>query len=108
MDPGLADILMTNLLKNASVHNIEGGKIELENSAAEFVIRNSGEPLSIPVSDLFKIFTRDTKKSGNFGLGLSLVRKICDFYGITITYDYIEEMHTFTLRNGLRIPEKKT
>ena len=107
MDPGLADVLMTNLLKNAIVHNLEGGSIELENNDNTFIVRNSGEPLSIQEGELFNRFTRDTKKSGNFGLGLSLVKKICDFYGISISYLYSGEMHAFTLTKDPQLPENK-
>jgi signal transduction histidine kinase len=98
MDPGLADILMTNLLKNAVVHNTDGGSIEIDIHAGEFSIRNSGEPLAVDPADLFSRFTRDASKSGNFGLGLSLVQKICDFYGLTISYRNEDKMHIFTLK----------
>ena len=97
MDQGLADILVTNLLKNAIVHNMDGGKIFLEVGIGSFIIRNEGAPLTFGEQDLFKRFTRDTKKSGNFGLGLSIVKKICDFYGFKIRYDYQNELHGFSI-----------
>ncbi len=97
MDQGLADILVSNLLKNAIIHNMDGGRITLEVGMGNFVISNEGAPLSFREEDLFKRFARDTKKSGNFGLGLSIVKKICDFYGFNIRYEYKNQLHSFYL-----------
>lgn len=98
MDQGLADILVTNLLKNAIVHNMDGGKIILEIEKGNFDISNEGAPLAFGEQDLFKRFTRDTKKSGNFGLGLSIVKKICDFYEFNIRYKYKNQLHSFNIK----------
>lgn len=97
MDQGLADILVTNLLKNAIVHNLDGGKIYLEIGNGSVVIQNEGLPLSIGEDELFKRFARDTKKTGNFGLGLSIVKKICEYYGFHISYEYQDQLHTFVI-----------
>jgi len=98
MDQGLADILVTNMLKNAIVHNLDGGKIFLELRNRSFVIRNEGSPLSFGEEELFKRFARDTKKTGNFGLGLSIVKKVCDYYGFTIGYETRNQLHVFTIQ----------
>lgn len=98
MDPGLARILVGNLLKNAVVHNRDGGKIILELNASGLDISNDGPPLPFEQNELFRRFVRDTRHPGSFGLGLWLVRKICDYYGYTIDYDYRERRHSFHLR----------
>lgn len=98
LDKGLADILITNLLKNAIVHNEDGGRIICSMDAQRMKIGNSGPALSFNQKDLFRRFVRDTRKTGNFGLGLSLVKKICDFYGYKISYEYRDQMHFFTLQ----------
>ena len=97
MDQGLADVLVTNLLKNAIVHNVDGGKIILEIDENKLRVSNTGAPLAINKEELFNRFARNTKMTGNFGLGLSLVKKICDYYGFSIQYQYHQEMHTFEL-----------
>ncbi len=97
MDLGLADVLITNLLKNAIVHNVDGGTISIEITGDRLVICNGGAPLPFREDDLYKRFARDTRKTGNFGLGLSLVKKICDYYGFIISYDYLELQHRFTI-----------
>jgi signal transduction histidine kinase len=98
MDRGLADILLTNLLRNAVVHNREGGKIIVQLEDHMLTIKNEGEPLTFDEKELFRRFVRDTKKTGNFGLGLSLVKKICDAYGFDISYSYSQSMHVFRVQ----------
>ncbi len=97
MDQGLADIMWNNLLKNAIIHNVDGGRIHIEVCEGSFTIGNEGNPLSFEKEELFKRFTRDTKKSGNFGLGLSIVKKICDSYNFQISYEYRNGLHTFKI-----------
>lgn len=97
MDRGLANIMITNLLKNAIVHNREQGTIEIRLTDQQFVISNEGPPLTFNQESLFKRFVRDTKKSGTFGLGLSLVKKICDTYGYEIRYRFVNGLHEFSI-----------
>ena len=97
MDKGLANVLVTNLLKNAIVHNVDQGEIHIEIGEQRMVISNDGPPLNFDEKMLFKRFTRDTRKSGSFGLGLSLVKKICDTYQISVSYRYENQKHTFFL-----------
>jgi len=95
MDQGLADLLIANLLKNAIIHNIEGGTIVLETEPGCLIIRNDGPPLGFSQEELFTRFVRDTRRTGNFGLGLSLVKKVCENYGFKIEYIYENQQHTF-------------
>lgn len=95
MDQGLADLLIGNLLKNAIVHNIDGGSIVLEIQPGSFRITNDGPPLKFSQEELFTRFVRDTRRTGNFGLGLSLVKKVCETYNFSIDYSYDNQQHTF-------------
>ena len=95
MDQGLADLLIANLLKNAIVHNIEGGAIVLETRPGSLLIKNDGPPLEFNQEELFTRFVRDTRRSGNFGLGLSLVKKVCETYNFLIDYSYDNQQHMF-------------
>jgi signal transduction histidine kinase len=97
MDHGLADLLIANLLKNAILHNIEGGSIVLETGPGRMIMRNDGPPLSFGQEELFTRFVRDTKRTGNFGLGLSLVKKVCETYNFFIEYSFDNEQHTFAV-----------
>jgi signal transduction histidine kinase len=95
MDQGLADLLIANLLKNAIVHNIEGGAIVLETQPGSLLIKNDGPPLEFNQEELFTRFVRDTRRSGNFGLGLSLVKKVCETYNFSIDYSHDNQHHMF-------------
>jgi signal transduction histidine kinase len=97
MDEGLADVLIANLLKNAIVHNLEGGIIGLEVGPDNLVILNDGLPLPFSGEEIFKRFVRNTGERGSFGLGLSLVKKICEYYGFGIGYAYEGGQHIFTI-----------
>lgn len=97
MDQGLADLLIANLLKNAIVHNIQGGTIVLETLPGRLILRNDGHPLEFSEEELFTRFVKDTRRTGNFGLGLSLVKKVCETYQINIEYSFDNQQHTFIL-----------
>jgi signal transduction histidine kinase len=97
MDQGLADLMIGNLLKNAIAHNIEGGNIILETRPGSLCIRNDGPPLGFDQEELFTRFVRDTKRTGNFGLGLSLVKKVCEHYNFLIKYSFDNQQHSFNL-----------
>jgi signal transduction histidine kinase len=97
MDQGLADLLIANLLKNAIVHNKDGGNILLETRPDSLIIRNDGPPLQFDQEELFTRFVRDTKRSGNFGLGLSLVKKVCEYYNFSVNYSFENQQHTFSI-----------
>lgn len=98
MDPGLARILVANLLKNAVIHNEDDGTITLLLDGDRLAICNEGPPLPFDRGELFRRFVRDTRHPGNFGLGLWLVRKICEYYGFGIDYGYRDNRHCFKLR----------
>jgi len=97
MDQGLADLLVANLLKNAIVHNEEGGSIFIETDQQKLMIQNEGPPLGFDQDQLFSRFVRDTRRTASFGLGLSLVKKVCEYYNFSIKYSFDNQKHTFSL-----------
>lgn len=86
MNPSLADILISNLLSNAVKHNFEKGYIQIKITDNYLLIANSGKPLSTEPVNLFKRFYKDKTKKESLGLGLTIVKKICDLYEMEITY----------------------
>jgi signal transduction histidine kinase len=97
MNETLAEILVSNLIQNAFRHNVQGGKLELITSRNSLSISNSGDPLSIPESDLFVRFRKSETTSESMGLGLSLVKSVVDVYRYTIRYEFSNNLHTFKL-----------
>jgi signal transduction histidine kinase len=96
MDKYLAETMVVNLLKNAIIHNQQDGKLQITLSNQFLVITNSGEDLTFPESDIFKRFSRSEHSKKSLGIGLSIVKKICDLYNFKINYQFCKE-HIFTL-----------
>ena len=90
----LADTLFLNLIKNAIMHNIVNGEIIIKLDSTILSIINTGQKLNI-TGDIFKRFIRSENKD-SLGIGLSIVKKICGYYSIPISYNF-NKNHEFTL-----------
>ena len=97
MNESLAPTLITNLLKNAFVHNVEGGRIEITTFSKRLVIANTGVNEPLHTDRLFNRFSRQSDKKESTGLGLAIVKSIADLYGWRIDYQYMNKMHYFSL-----------
>ena len=93
----LAEILVSNLITNAIKHNIDKGVIEIILTGHQISISNTGIPLQSESSELFERFKKDKVSSESLGLGLSIVKKICERYGFTVTYHYSDLLHTVSI-----------
>lgn len=98
MNKELANILFTNLIKNAVRHNIQKGSIEIELTHDSFTISNTGNKLSYDANLLFNRFLKHKSNSESLGIGLSIVKKICDYYKFSIKYINTDKLHTITIR----------
>lgn len=96
MNDSLVSVLVTNLLKNSFVHNIDGGFIYIKITADTFEISNTGEK-PLDRERIFERFYQGQKKEGSTGLGLALVDSICKANHLTIDYTYVENRHIFTI-----------
>ncbi len=93
MSPELADILFTNLVKNAIRHNIPEGSLSIVILDNKLLIKNTGQQLNFDPNLLFERFSKASQNSESLGIGLSLARKICDYYGFEIKYSYGDGVH---------------
>ena len=94
----LAVVLMTNLLKNAFVHNINNGKILIEINSASIRLGNTGTDVMLDEKRIFdRFYQGSTKKEGSTGLGLAIVDAICRQGGLQIRYHFTQGMHWFEL-----------
>ncbi len=99
MNPSLAHTLIQNLLKNAIRHNITGGYIEIVVSDNKLLIANSGEVTSFEADKMFGRFQKNSQHPQSLGIGLSIVKRICDISNIQIKYEHNESNHhQFELR----------
>lgn len=97
MHESLASALISNLLKNAFVHNKDNGRIFIDVSARGLTVRNTGEDGPLDEAHIFERFYQKNKKKGSGGLGLSIVEAICKMHCISIRYEYLDQQHSFIL-----------
>jgi signal transduction histidine kinase len=98
MNEVLADVLISNLLSNAVRFNFDGGFIKCNIDNKFFTLTNSGSPMRTNPDDLFRRFHKNSENPQSVGLGLSIVKKITDSYGMVITYKCIDTVHELKLR----------
>ena len=94
MDPTLAGILVNNLLINAVNHNIEQGHITITIEQNKLMFCNTGPSNTLTNQTIFNRFVKDNSKS--YGLGLSIVKQICDAHQLEIQYSN-SKIHCFTI-----------
>lgn len=97
LHPALADILLGNMMSNAIRHNVTNGKIAVHLTREKFMISNTGLPPEVPTSELFRRFKKGNRRSDSIGIGLAIVKQICDLNHFTIQYDYAEGWHTIQI-----------
>lgn len=98
MNPDLAEMLFGNLVRNAIRHNSENGKIEVTIKEGEVSIENSGLPFDGDTERLFQRFSKNSSHQDSYGLGLSIVKTICDFYRFSISYIVEKNIHKISIR----------
>jgi signal transduction histidine kinase len=97
-NPELFDILLSNLISNAGRHNMENGFIFVNLDKNTFVIENTGSLSSLDSQKLYTRFYKESQHSQHNGLGLSIVKQICDQLDIEIKYSFVNNLHRFTLK----------
>jgi signal transduction histidine kinase len=120
----LADLLLTNLISNAIRHNaapgsgaehpgagaangaagaeLNGGAgsagfIRVDLSKEGLVIVNTGREPSIPTQELFERFKKGNTGSDSIGIGLAIVRQICELSQFDILYRYTGGLHVLAV-----------
>lgn len=98
MNEVLAEIMVSNLLSNAVRFNIDGGFIKCQIDKMFLILTNSGLALTIKPEDLFKRFHKSSNNPQSVGLGLSIVKKITETYGVQINYICHDNIHVIKLQ----------
>lgn len=98
MNPTLASVLLTNLIKNAYAHNYAGGEIIVSIDSMGIAVSNTGDAVPLDASQVFERFYQGHKREGSTGLGLAVVKAICGLYGFALQYDYTEGHHKFSIK----------
>jgi len=95
----LADILLNNLLGNATRHNFQNGNIIIDLQAKNLTVVNSGPGNAIDEKILFNRFSKANHSGESFGLGLSIIKQICDTSNFICSYSFQQpNMHAFAVK----------
>lgn len=97
MNDMLANMLITNLLKNAFVHNVESGMLRIEIQKEYFSIQNSGVSTPLDSVKIFQRFYQQQKNEGNTGLGLAIADAVCKHSALALKYIYHIGVHEFRI-----------
>ena len=93
----LVHILVTNLVKNALLHNKEGGRLAVETTPTSLVVRNTGDA-PLDEQKLFHRFAHSVdRKKDSTGLGLAISYAIASNYSLRLTYRWEDGVHVFSL-----------
>ncbi len=83
--------LVNNLIFNAIKYTQTGGKIDITLTEKELIIKDNGIGIDkLKLEKIFNKFYRATTTQGGFGIGLSIVDRICKTYNIQI--DVVSEI----------------
>lgn len=94
MNEQLAEIMINNLLSNSINHNVSGGSVNIVIRERELKICNTGARHSLTADNIFNRFSKGNSKS--FGLGLAIIKKICETYHLGIHYR-LNDLHCFII-----------
>ncbi|MFW0715396.1 sensor histidine kinase [Pedobacter sp. N23S346] len=92
----LVDILLNNLLSNAIRHNIANGKIEIKLDSRSLKISNTGSVEALDGNLAFERFYKISTSEG-MGLGLAIVKQIATLHNYSVTYNFAEGRHIFSI-----------
>ena len=84
-------------VKNAFVHNIDGGHIRITVTKNSITFRNSGVENPLDKEHIFERFYQGTKKEGSTGLGLAIADSICRLQHLSIRYYFEQKEHCFEI-----------
>lgn len=93
----LLESLVNNLVVNAVRYNRPGGEIYLTVSDRELTVSNTSDEPALDARLIFNRFYRPSEKVKGNGLGLAIVRAICEYHGWTVGYQYRDGLHKFTV-----------
>ncbi len=97
MNPQLAKMLVNNLIKNIFVHSGSGSAAEVSVSASGFTVSNPGDgPLDSGLV-FSRFYRKSSDKDGSTGLGLALAYSICRSHSLTLSYNWADGRHCFTV-----------
>ena len=76
------ELLFSNLLSNAIKYSMPETTIRIKLTPEQFSIEDEGVGIEEKkLKEIFELYSRSSDIAGGFGVGLSIVKRICDEYG---------------------------
>ena len=97
MNRDLANILLSNLIKNALVHGITDGVVEVRLTQNSISIKNNGVGHALDSTKIFSRFQKTQYDKKSTGLGLAISKAISERFEIQLEY-YYQDAHIFKLK----------
>lgn len=92
----LVETLVNNLLINAIRHTPKNGIMSIELDGAALLVKNSGDT-ALRKEALFERFGNVSATSVSGGLGLAIIKEICNRYQWKISYSFDNNFHCFAV-----------
>jgi K+-sensing histidine kinase KdpD len=93
------EVCFSNLIENAIKYNEKNGIIEVEFDKSKVKIKNTGKSINKPEKIFEKFYREDSAgTTEGLGLGLSIVKKICEKYGFKVSYSFRDNMNNFIIK----------
>lgn len=100
VDFELFSLALKNLMDNAIKYSPDD-KVRVECTEGSVTVINAGTPLNSPLNSHFKPFFKDgNNKAGGLGLGIYIVKNICDIHGAELEYAFVKGENRFSIRFG--------
>jgi two-component system OmpR family sensor kinase len=93
----LVEVLVNNLVVNALRNAEEGMNVKIVLDTDRLEVSNYSLSPKLDTEMLFSRFHNPARNQRGNGLGLAIVRQVCDYYKWTVSYDFKEQLHTFTV-----------
>jgi len=97
MNIQLAETMISNLIRNSIIYNNKQKKVNIFIKNDSLIISNTGEKLTFPENKIFDRFKKSNLNTRSLGIGLSVVKSICNLYNFDIRYRH-NKMHIFTIK----------
>lgn len=94
----LFESMINNLIVNAVRHNKPNGEITVSLSDSQLTVSNTSDEEALNENLIFNRFYRPSEKTKGNGLGLSIVKAVCDYHGWKVSYIYFNRKHEFVVR----------